>query len=86
MGLILLVFENAFDSIERDFMRKTLGPVFQRKVKTIYTDIYSTVINNGFSSSWFSIKLGVRQGCPLATTLFVKCVDILVQKHDKTMQ
>ena len=42
-----------------------------------YTNIYSTVINNGFSSGWFRISRGVRQGCPLSCVLFVLCVELL---------
>ena len=34
-------------------------------------------MNNGFSSGWFQLTRGVRQGCPLSCILFIVCVEIL---------
>ena len=44
-----------------------------------YCDIYGTVCNNGFTSSWFSVYRGVRQGCPLSCVLFLLVAEILAQ-------
>ena len=44
-----------------------------------YCDIYSTVCNNGFTSSWFIVYRGVRQGCPLSCLLFILVAEILAQ-------
>ena len=80
----MLDFEKAFDSVEWGYMLRVLdkfnfGPVFQNWVKICYTNISSTVMNNGFSCGWFNIKRGVRQGCPLSTVLFILCIELLAQ-------
>ena len=35
-------------------------------IKTFYTDISSCVLNNGFTTDFFSVRRGVRQGDPLS--------------------
>ncbi|XP_063448212.1 uncharacterized protein LOC134727756 [Mytilus trossulus] len=70
-GLILLVdFKKAFDTQEWKFIQKALvgfnfGSNIRKWVLTLYSNISSLVVNNGFSSSPFTIERGVRQGCPL---------------------
>lgn len=82
-GLILLLdFEKAFDTLEWPFIEKTLqhygfGPSIQKWIKTLYNDIESCVINNGWTSDCFKIERGVRQGCPLSPYLFVLSVEVL---------
>ena len=83
MGAIVqLDFEKAFDSVSWQYIFDTLknfnlGKNFIDWVKLCYTNIYSIVVNNGFSSGWFKISRGVRQGCPLSCVLFVLCVELL---------
>ena len=82
--LLLLDFEKAFDSIEWPYMHKILekfnfGPSFRNWIKICYTNISSTIMNNGFTSGWFHITRGVRQGYPLSTILFITCVRLLAQ-------
>ena len=84
-GLLLLVdFEKAFDSIEWKFIDKVLekfgfGPYIKNLVQLCYKKVSSTVVNNGYSSGWFAIKRGVRQGCPLSSLLFLLCIEILAE-------
>ena len=82
--LLLLDFEKAFDSVEWGYMIKILekfnfGQSFINWVKTCYTNISSTIINNGTTCGFFEITRGVRQGCPLSTTLFILCIELLAQ-------
>ena len=43
----------------------------------MYKNISSSVINNGFSSPFFTLQRGVRQGCPLSGLLFIVSVELL---------
>ena len=85
-GIILLIdFEKAFDSLNWNFMKKALekfnfGSTFIKWISTLYTNIQSTVINNGHSSDFFALQRGIRQGCPLSAYLFIIAVEILAQK------
>ena len=53
------------------------GENFRKWVKVIYKNISSCVINNGFSSPFFLLQRGVRQGCPLSGLLFIIAVELL---------
>ena len=82
-GIILqLDFEKAFDSVEWNFLIATLekcgfGQGFISWVKCCYKDIVSCVMNNGYSSNWFQLSRGVRQGCSLSVYLFLLCAEIM---------
>ena len=75
-------YEKAFDNIEWNFLYKTLkvfgfNDLFIKWIKVLYSDIGSCLINNGFTSSFFPISKGIRQGCPLSALLFLMVVEIL---------
>ena len=82
-GIIaFLDFEKAFDTLEWDFIDKTLiafnfGDVFRDWIKVLYKNIQSCVVNNGFSSEFFTLSRGIRQGCPLSVYLFILAVELL---------
>ena len=80
--IILIDFEKAFDSISWSFIDKTLqkfnfGTDFRKWVKIIYHNSESTVLKNGFFTSFFKLERGVRQGCPLSAYLFLLVVELL---------
>ena len=82
-GLILLLdFQKVFDTLEWPFIEKTLQHCgfslsIQKWIRTLYCDIESCIINNGWMSDCFKIERGVRQGCPLSPYLFVPSVEVL---------
>ena len=66
----------AFDKIEWKFIFKTREK-YIKNVKLLYNDSSSCCINNGWSSEFFHLGRGVRQGCPLSPYLFILCAEIL---------
>ena len=83
-------FEKAFDSLQWNFLFKSLeifgfGPSLIRWVKTFYSNISSCNINNGICTEHYSINRGVRQGDPLSPYLFIVTVELLaiaIRKSD----
>jgi len=74
-------YEKAFDSLEWDFIAKTLtffnfGENLKKWVKMLYTDISSCVVNNGWTTKAFKPSRGVRQGCPMSPYLYILCAEI----------
>ena len=83
--LMSMDFRKAFDTLEWPFMHYALKlynfeESRRRWIKVFYTDIESTVINNGFSTDWIKPSAGVRQGCPLSPFLFVLTVEFMANK------
>ena len=80
-GLMLFIdFQKAFDSVEWEFLFKCLeafnfGPDFLHWVKVFYKNIQSCILNNGMTSSFFTLERRVRQGDPLSPHLFVVAVE-----------
>ena len=80
--IAFLDFEKAFDKIRWSFMKKCLskfgfGANFMKWITILYTDISSCVINNGYTTNYFRLKCGIRQGCPLSSLLFILCSESL---------
>ena len=75
-------FKKAFDSIEWNFLFRTLikfnfGDNFQKWIKLLYTSPCAVVKNNGYFSEEFALSRGVRQGCPVSALLFILCMEVL---------
>jgi hypothetical protein len=83
--LVLLDFEKAFDTLSWPFIHYTLeqfgfGPNFIKWIDILYTDIESSVINNGHISPSFKLYRGIRQGCPISAFIFILCAELLANK------
>ena len=78
-------FSKAFDCIIRerlwDIMRQYGIPdIFIRTFKALYHQSSSCVTECRRFSSWFEVKSGVRQGCPMSGFIFVLIMD-WVMRH-----
>jgi hypothetical protein len=68
-------FKKAYDTIDRGILWQKLqnvgvnGCLF-RAVKSLYEDVKCCVKLNGFTTEWFDVKCGLKQGCPLSPMLF----------------
>ena len=84
-AILFLDFSKAFDSLEWKFMFESLKKFgFQESmikwIKVMYTDIKSSVTNNGWISAPVAVHRGIRQGCPCSALIFVIAVEILACK------
>ena len=81
--LLLLDFEKAFDSLEWNFITKTLeflgfGQYIISFFTSLYSDISSCILNNGHFTDFFNISIGLRQGeklSPIMFSLFLEDVE-----------
>jgi len=58
--LVAIGFEKAFDSLDHTYLLKVLnvfnfGPSFIQWIRTLYSNISSCIINNGFTSDYFTV-------------------------------
>ena len=73
-------FEKAFDSIDHCFMfaclkRFGFGTQF---VQMLFKSVQSCAMNNGFSTGYFALERGIRQGDPLSTYLLILAIEVLL--------
>ena len=83
--LLFLDFEKAFDSVEWNFLYKTLenfnfGTNFIKWMKILYTNPIFRTKNNGWLSKTVNMQRGIRQGCPVSALLYILVSEILAIK------
>ena len=76
-GIILFLdFRKAFDTVNWNFLYTVLkqfgfNQPFISWIRTIYNNCTSCIMNNGWKSEFFTLKRGLRQGCPSSALIFL---------------
>ena len=83
--LLALDLTKAFDCVSHRYILTCLeafnfGPSFIQWVKTLHRNISSCVLVNGFTTGYFSVSRGVRQGDPLAPLIFILCLEVFLAR------
>uniref|UniRef100_A0A4X1ULJ6 RNA-directed DNA polymerase n=1 Tax=Sus scrofa TaxID=9823 RepID=A0A4X1ULJ6_PIG len=83
--------EKTFDKVQHPFMIKTLAKVgiegtFLNIIKAIYDKPTANIILNGEKLKAFSLKSGIRQGCPLSPLLFNIVLEVLATAIRQTKE
>ena len=84
-SILQLDQEKAFDRVEWSWLFKTLesfnfGSKFINYLKTMYKNAKSSILTNGYQSTYFSITRGIRQGDSLSALLFIIQFEPLMRK------
>ena len=80
--LFIIDFKQAFDKINTYYITQVFkkfgfGDNFIQWLITLFANRTSCVKNGGYLSSFFEVKCGVKQGCPIAPLFFILGAEIL---------
>ena len=72
----------AFDRVSHDFLFTILdafdfGPAFTQWIHVLYNSVSSSVLTNGWLTSFIGLRRGLRQGCALSMPLYVLTAEAL---------
>ena len=75
-AIIFLDQQKAYDRVEWGYLKLCLeafgfGPKFTNWILMLYSGGSSCILTNGFLSNFFSISRSMRQGCPIASYLYI---------------
>ena len=87
--LAFIDLSKAFDTVNRDLLWEVLGKLgvpakFCNLLRQLHDGMQACVSNGGQQSPFFSVDVGVKQGCVLAPTIFnmfISTVTLLSHKH-----
>ena len=80
--LVTIDIQKAFDSVDHQFLtlalkRHGFGKTFVKRIKTLLNNQESCIINRGFTTKYFKLDKGKRQGDPVSACLFVLVLKIV---------
>ena len=87
-ALISLDAKKAFDSVNHEYIKKTLeaygfGDLFIRTFEVLYKNITARILVNGYTTDSIKIQRGVKQGDALSCAIFIICIDPLLRNLNK---
>lgn len=73
---------SAFDFVDHEYLKKVLrrmnlGPMMEKLISTIYDNMYTAIQVNGTKTSYFRLSRSIRQGDPMASSVFVLSIEPL---------